>query len=178
MPADYEPDGINALSALQGQPLERSQPLFWYWQGSQGGPDWPRFGMRKGDWTLVMDDSQAELYDVQQDRGQQEDLAGKYPERVESMKQAIAHWKATLPPLPEVAPSAGATQSPTATKPARQPGTDREAAFRKKDLNHDNQLTLEEYLHNFKNPEEVKDRFPRFDKNGDGVLSRAEFVDR
>mgnify|MGYP001818495682 CR=1 FL=1 len=59
---------------------------------------------------------------------------------------------------------------------AKRPALDRGAAFLKKDLNKDNQLTLEEYLHNFKNPEEVKERFPRFDQNGDGVLSRDEFV--
>jgi N-acetylgalactosamine-6-sulfatase len=172
LPSGYSPDGINSLPALTGHPLARTKPLFWYWQGSQGGPDWPRFGMRDNSWTLVMDDDQAELYDVQQDRGQQHDLATKYPERVASMKKSIAEWKSTLPPLPNVDPQAGARKPVAPTTKTR---TNRAEAFRNKDLNQDGQLTLQEYLHNFKNPEEVRDRFPRFDKNGDGVLSRAEF---
>ena len=108
LPSGYAPDGINALPALRGQPLQRNQPLFWYWQGSQGGPDWPRFGMRDGPWTLLMDDNQAELYEVQKDRGQQHDLAARLPGAGGVHEEAIADWKATLPPLPKVAPQAGA----------------------------------------------------------------------
>jgi N-acetylgalactosamine-6-sulfatase len=173
LPSGYSPDGINALPALQGQPLQRTKPLFWYWQGSSGGPDWPRFGMRDGPWTLLMEDSNAELYQVQKDRGQQQNLAARFPERVASMKKSIAEWTATLPALPEIAPQASARKNTGSIKQRR---TDRAAAFQRKDLNKDNQLTLEEYLDNFKNPEEVKDRFPRFDTNEDGVLSREEFV--
>ena len=95
-----------------------------------------------------------------------------HPERVDSMKKSILHWKETLPDLPKISPSTGAVKS---VPPSRKPGVDRAAAFRKKDLNNDGQLTLAEYLHNFRNRDEVKDRFPRFDKNGDGVLSREEF---
>jgi arylsulfatase A-like enzyme len=175
LPSCYSPDGINFLPALRGQPLQRIKPLFWYWQGNPRGPDWPRFGMRDGPWTLLMDDRKAELYEVQKDRGQQQNLAARYPKRVESMKKSIADWKATLPALPKIELRRGARRP---RSPTKKPGIDRAAAFLKKDLNNDNQLTLTEYLHNFKNPEEVKDRFLRFDKNGDGVLSREEFVNR
>ncbi len=102
LPADYLPDGINALPAFLGQELHRTKPLFWYWQGPAQGPNWPRFGMRDGYWTLLMDDNIAELYNVHDDRGQQKNLAARYPERVESMKKSISDWKSTLPPLPKV----------------------------------------------------------------------------
>ena len=97
LPATYLPDGINALPALLGQTLHRSKALYWYWQGPNHGPNWPRFGMREGPWTLLMDDNVLELYDVNHDRGQEENLADRYPERVRSMKKSIADWKLSLP---------------------------------------------------------------------------------
>jgi hypothetical protein len=89
-------------------------------------------------------------------------------------------WGASLPPHPTSRQieqyyadrRAGARKSPT--PPAAK--VDRDAAFKKKDLNRDNQLTLEEYLYRFPKPDEGRQRFPRFDKNGDGVLSYEEFV--
>lgn len=101
LPSAYSPDGINALPALQGRSLQRSKPLFWYWQGRQQGPDWPRFSMRDGTWTLLMDDNTTELYEVQKDRAQQRNLAARYPDRVKTMQKSIANWKATLPKLPQ-----------------------------------------------------------------------------
>ncbi|MCA9063690.1 MAG: sulfatase-like hydrolase/transferase [Planctomycetaceae bacterium] len=53
---------------------------------------------------------------------------------------------------------------------------DRVAMFRKRDRNGDGVLTREEFLANQPDPDEAPKRFPRFDANGDGVLSETEFV--
>ena len=38
---------------LKGQPLTRTKPVFWWWQGKHSGDDWPAFAMRDGHWMLL-----------------------------------------------------------------------------------------------------------------------------
>jgi Ca2+-binding EF-hand superfamily protein len=49
-------------------------------------------------------------------------------------------------------------------------------AFAKWDTNHDGFLTLDEYLAGLKGQDNLEARFKSFDKNGDGKLTREEFV--
>ncbi|AMV19472.1 sulfatase-like hydrolase/transferase [Planctomyces sp. SH-PL14] len=56
------------------------------------------------------------------------------------------------------------------------PKQDRAAMFRGRDKNGDGKLTREEFLANQPDPDQAPARFPRFDTNGDGVLSEEEFV--
>ena len=53
---------------------------------------------------------------------------------------------------------------------------DRAAMFRKRDKNGDGKLTKDEFLTGQPDPDEAPKRFIRFDKNGDGVLSEKEFA--
>ena len=48
--------------------------------------------------------------------------------------------------------------------------------FRKRDKNGDGKLTKDEFLTGQPDPDEAPKRFIRFDKNGDGVLSEKEFA--
>lgn len=176
-PDGYKGDGESMLAAFKGEPVKRTKPIFWWWQGKHSGDDWPAFAMREGSWVLILDETkkQAELYDVVADRAQSKNLAAENPERVASMKAAIEEWFATLPKEidPTLQTKVVAKSSPS-SKPGAKP--DRNEMFEKKDTNRDGQLTLEEYLHRFPDQEEGKRRFPNFDKNGDGILSREEFV--
>jgi iduronate 2-sulfatase len=54
--------------------------------------------------------------------------------------------------------------------------TDRAALFQRKDTNGDGKLTREEFLANQPDPDEAPKRFVRFDSNKDGQLSRDEFI--
>lgn len=181
LPEGYAADGENILPVLRGETWRRTKPMFWYWQGKHTGDDWPEWAMRDGRWGLLMDPSRqrVELYDLLADRGQTENLIAADPQRVRQMRQALQDWSRTLPPRPTSQQVADyyAKRTKRSSGVRRDPVKgDREAAFRNKDRNQDNQLTLEEYLFRFPKPEEGRKRFPHFDKNGDGVLSYDEFV--
>ncbi len=57
-----------------------------------------------------------------------------------------------------------------------QPKPDRGTLFDRRDKNGDGKLTREEFLANQPDPDEAPKRFLRFDTNHDGVLSREEFI--
>jgi len=63
--------------------------------------------------------------------------------------------------------------------PATKPKSDKQdrvGMFRKRDKNGDGKLSREEFLLNQPDPDEAPKRFPVFDANGDGSLSEEEFV--
>ncbi len=184
LPDAYVPDGENILPLLRGESFTRAKPIFWEWRGNHTqDANWPVLGMRDQRWGLLIDDlsseasakgegaQRIELYDLLADRAQKNNLAADQPERVVTMIAKIRKWKATLPVDP---PVTGGVQGRKSTGPKKQP--DRATSFAKKDLNRDDRLTLKEYLHRFPDPEEGKKRFPNFDRDGDGFLSREEFV--
>jgi Ca2+-binding EF-hand superfamily protein len=51
-----------------------------------------------------------------------------------------------------------------------------EAAFRRKDANHDGYLSKDEFLSSAKNPTKAARIFEKRDRNWDGKLSEQEFV--
>ena len=64
----------------------------------------------------------------------------------------------------------------TATASNAQPRQDRAALFARKDANGDGRLTREEFLVNQPDPDQAPARFVRFDADQDGILSRDEFI--
>lgn len=185
LPPDYRGDGENLLAALKGQAVPRTRPIFWDWTGKAAEPDyWPRLSVRDGDWKLLLtaDAKRVALHRVTTDRAEAIDVASKHPEIVARLtKQALA-WKATLPTTVDpscisVIDRQAAGAASTATPPAaKQPTVDRAAAFARMDANNDGLLTLEEYSAGLKGAPNLDQRFKNFDQNGDGQLSRAEFV--
>ena len=55
-------------------------------------------------------------------------------------------------------------------------GAGREGMFARRDVNGDGKLTREEFLTGQPDPDKAPERFGRFDANKDGELSREEFV--
>ena len=77
-------EGINSLPAFNGKPLTRRQPLFWEHEGNRA--------VREGKWKLVAKENQPwELYDMEKDRSEVNDLATSYPKKV---KELAAKWDA------------------------------------------------------------------------------------
>jgi Ca2+-binding EF-hand superfamily protein len=60
-------------------------------------------------------------------------------------------------------------------KPAR-PAPDRAKAFTRWDRNQDGELTLDEYRAGLASKTNAEARFKNFDKDGNGKLTREEFV--
>ena len=62
------------------------------------------------------------------------------------------------------------------SKGEKVPKVDRSRAFLRMDTNNDQVMTLEEYKAGMKSSADLDARYQRFDQNGDGKLSRDEFV--
>jgi arylsulfatase len=79
-------EGVSLLPALKGQPLRREQPIFWEHEGNRA--------VRDGKWKLVAKGRRGpwELYDVEADRTESEDLAAAEPERVKRMADQWERW--------------------------------------------------------------------------------------
>jgi N-acetylgalactosamine-6-sulfatase len=100
LPEGYMPDGENMLRAFLGEPAVRTKPIFWEWQGTHAGDNWPCLGVRQAQWKLLMSDdkSRVELYDIPADRLESKNLATQRPEVVKELVAMVETWKAELPP--------------------------------------------------------------------------------
>nr|NIO10092.1 sulfatase-like hydrolase/transferase [Deltaproteobacteria bacterium] len=93
LPADRTIDGVSMLPAFQGQPVQRNVPLFWRTHISP--PD-RRVALRMGDWKLVANETltQFQLYKIQTDWQEKNDLAAEMPKKTAEMKAILLKtWK-------------------------------------------------------------------------------------
>ncbi|MBM3889190.1 MAG: iduronate-2-sulfatase [Verrucomicrobia bacterium] len=88
----------------------------------------------------------------------------------------VAQLRAILAMQPEAKPQIGSGKRADAKAAAKKPKQDRAAMFAKRDKDGDGKLTREEFLIGQPDPDEAPKRFIQFDTNKDGVLSREEFV--
>ena len=102
---DVDFDGENMAKALRGKSQQRKKPLFWEY-GSEfdikpGNPRFisPRLAMRDGKWKLLINDdgSQMELYDLESDHAETNNIADKHPEIAKRMSEQVLSWKNSLP---------------------------------------------------------------------------------
>ncbi len=80
-------EGVSLVPALAGKALERKGPIFWEHEGNRA--------IRQGEWKLVMKLGGAwELYQIEDDRTEQNNLAAQMPERAGAMARAWEDWAA------------------------------------------------------------------------------------
>jgi arylsulfatase len=88
--------GISLKPTFTGQPIERDGMLFWEHQGNRA--------VREGDWKLVAKGINGpwELYDLDKDRTEANNLADAHPDRVKQLAQAWQAWaqRANVYPMP------------------------------------------------------------------------------
>ena len=184
LPDIYPGDGESLLEAFCGQPVSRTRPLFWEWRGTQTEPDWwPRLAVREGDWKLVLtyDASRVELHQLSNDRAEARDVSQEHPEVVTRLAKLALDWKASLPERPDAeciskVPQEPARKNQPAGKTGKVTAEQRAKAFARWDTDQDGLLTLDEYSAGLKGQANLEARFKNFDKNGDGKLTRDEFV--
>jgi arylsulfatase len=82
----YPLEGVSLRPALSGQPLTRTEPIFFEHEGNRA--------VRDGRWKLVAKGAAGawELYDLAADRTEMNNLAAQQPERVKSMVEQWEAW--------------------------------------------------------------------------------------
>jgi iduronate 2-sulfatase len=109
-----------------------------------------------------------ELYDYEADPAETKNLAAAQPEVVAELRKLLATH-------PEARPQISNKAAPKKAE-AKKPAQDRGKMFDQRDKNQDGQLTKEEFLLNQPDPDEAPKRFPIFDQDSNGTLSRKEFI--
>lgn len=93
-------DGISIVSALHGQGLSRDA-IFTYFPHAPGIPEWlpPSVSIHQGDWKLIRifhhgepGEHRYKLFNLEDDLGEQKNLADKFPDRVQQMDALIEQF--------------------------------------------------------------------------------------
>jgi len=107
LPAGYDPDGESVLSALQGDSFERNTDVYWVWPPGLSSQDmtsyyWPHLAYQSGGWKLLSNEKlgKVELYDVQGDWHETDDVAADNPEVVQRLLAEMTELRATFPKYP------------------------------------------------------------------------------
>jgi arylsulfatase len=78
-------EGTSLLPLFEGKKVERPSPVFWEHEGNRA--------VRLNQWKLVAQQGQAwELYDMEADRTEQNDLASANPEKVKELSSFYEAW--------------------------------------------------------------------------------------
>lgn len=91
-------DGLDLLPVFKQQAALAERPLYWHYPHYAPQGARPFGAVRQGDYRLVefYEDSHVELYNLQDDPGEQHDLASAEPERAAQLRQQLAAWRAAV----------------------------------------------------------------------------------
>jgi len=109
IPVQKPTDGISFLPEMLGNKMEQEKHDYMYWElptynwGENQYTGSFQRAVRHNQWKLVRhaDDTHWELYNLKEDPGETNNLAGTYPEIVEQMTRWMDENRDAMPPQPE-----------------------------------------------------------------------------
>ena len=87
LPTEKPLDGVDMIPALMGRTDKLHDNLFWSSAGQRA-----QWAIRSGNWKLVTVKDQIELFDLESDIGETNDLKAEHPEMVESLTKKYDAW--------------------------------------------------------------------------------------
>ena len=114
LPIPEEPpvDGESLLGVMEGREKLTREGLFWHFPHYRGSDATPYSIVRSGNYKLIRyyDDGRLELYDLDNDLGEQHNLADANPERVKQLNVLLSKWLLGVgAQIPRPAPQKGDT---------------------------------------------------------------------
>ncbi|MBD3268356.1 sulfatase-like hydrolase/transferase [bacterium] len=93
VPQKQDIDGVSLVPVLKGKTIEE-RPLFWHYPhyGNQGGD--PSSIIMEDGWKLIYyhEDGHYELYNIEKDVGEQNNILNAHPQRAKAMKAKLQKW--------------------------------------------------------------------------------------
>jgi arylsulfatase A len=95
LPQDRTIDGASILPVFDNQPIQREQPLYWR---NHLAPENSRVAMRVDDWKILASENltKFELYNIQEDWQETDDLRLKHPVKFEELKKQLIQMDAAV----------------------------------------------------------------------------------
>jgi len=93
-PQGHKLDGESLLPVLEGSGKVTREALFWHFP-CYVGRSAPSSAIRQGDFKLIefYEDRHVELYDLESDPGEKNDLAIRNPLKTEELREALSNWR-------------------------------------------------------------------------------------
>jgi len=100
LPENYLPDGESFVNLLLGNEFKRTKPIYWQWKFSNLQKYfWASAAIQDGKWKLYVNQKKGlmELYDLDLDWFELNNVSSQYPKIVQSLFEKIQIWEDTLP---------------------------------------------------------------------------------
>ena len=102
-PADVKHEGIDLFPILEGKAPKAERTLFWRTTGQS-----PQRAVRQGDWKLLVDGGKVMVFNLKEDLGERNDLAGQRQDIARQLFPLIAPWEAEVDAESGAPPARGA----------------------------------------------------------------------
>jgi arylsulfatase A-like enzyme len=113
-------DGVSIVPLLTGSGAVEREAIYWHYPhySPQGGT--PSGAVRVGSWKLIefFEDEGLELYNIDEDLGEENDLAEEMPQKARELHQMLVSWREQVDAkMPSPNPNAGQRRSRAAVPP-------------------------------------------------------------
>ena len=91
-------DGKSLASVLAGETSLNRDALYWHFPHYHGSAWTPGAAVRAGDWKLIefYEEGRGELYNLNDDLEERNDLSDQYPEKKEELRQLLQRWQESV----------------------------------------------------------------------------------